>query len=59
MFDIGDHVRFKGAEGTIIFICDQSLSILINNEVPKQQQCRVVAHHTEWQYIEKISCDSK
>jgi hypothetical protein len=59
MFDIGDHVRFKGHEGTVIFMCDQSLSILLGDEFPKATQTRIVAHHTEWQHIEKISCDSK
>jgi hypothetical protein len=59
MFDIGDHVRFKGQEGTVIFMCDQSLSILLGDEFPKATQTRIVAHHTEWRHIEKISCDSK
>jgi hypothetical protein len=59
MFDIGDHVRYKGNEGTVIFICDQSLSILLGDALPKATQTRIVAHHTEWQHIEKLSCDSK
>jgi hypothetical protein len=51
MYAIGDHVQYRDMHGVIRFICDQSLSIMVNHPDHKSQECRVVVPLSEWKYI--------
>jgi hypothetical protein len=57
MFKEGDLVEYKTIKGTVIFVCELSLSILVGDEFPKRHQCRVVVYPYEWESIKKL-CDS-
>ena len=51
MYAIGDHVQYKHAHGIVRFICDQYLTIMVNNPDHKAQECRVIVFHRDWDDI--------
>ena len=52
MYAIGDHVQYKNIHGIVRFICDESLSILVNDPKHKALECRVVVPHCEWHLVQ-------
>lgn len=57
MIKEGDIVKYKDLTGKVIFKCEDSLSILVGDEFPRQHQTRVVVYYYEWKSIKKL-CDS-
>jgi hypothetical protein len=51
MYAIGDHVQYKHVHGPVRFICDQYLTIMVNNPDHKAQECRVIVFHRDWDDI--------
>lgn len=51
MYAIGDHVQYKNSHGIVKFICDQYLSIMVNNPDHKSKECRVIVFHNQWNDI--------
>jgi hypothetical protein len=51
MYSLGDHVQYKHVHGPIRFICDQYLSIMVNNPEHKSYECRVIVFHNQWNDI--------
>jgi len=58
MFNIGDLVEYKNNTGTVVFICEWSLSILLGDEFPKQNQTRLVVYSCDYKNVKKL-CDSQ
>lgn len=51
MYAIGDHVQYNNVHGTVKFICDQYLSIMVNNPENRAQECRVIVYYSDWKHI--------
>ena len=54
MFDIGDTVSYKNDTGKVIFSCEQSISILIGDVLPKATQTRLVVYNHSWDDVKLI-----
>jgi hypothetical protein len=50
----GDTVKYKNIEGVVAFICDYSLSILVNKGQSKVQDVRVVVYKSDFKKIVKL-----
>ena len=54
MFNVGDNVTYKNATGKVIFSCEQSISILIGDVIPKATQTRLVVYNHSWDDVKLI-----
>jgi len=59
VFKLGDIVEYKNNTGKIVFICEYSLSILVGNEFPRQNQSRLVVYCCEWDKVKLIQDSSE
>jgi len=50
----GTTVSFKSITGTIAFVSDQSISILVRKGKHKAQDVRVVVYHSDFNLIQPI-----
>ena len=54
MFEVGDTVSYKNDTGKVIFSCEQSISILIGDVLPKATQTRLVVYNHSWDDVKLI-----
>ena len=54
IFTEGTTVSYKHVTGVIAFVCEQSISILINKGSHRANEVRVVVHHSDFHLIEPL-----
>ena len=54
VFTEGTTVSYKHLTGVIAFVCEQSVSILINKATHRANEVRVVVHHSDFFLIEPL-----
>jgi hypothetical protein len=52
MYAIGDHVQYKNIHGPIRFICEDYMTVQVNNPKHKAYECRVVVPLCDWNKLE-------
>jgi len=53
-YAIGEYVQYKHVRGFIRFICDQCLTIMINQPDHKSKECRVVVWPSDYHRITRM-----
>lgn len=54
MFVEGSTVNYKHITGVIAFVCEQSVSILINKGSHRAHEVRVVVHYSDFHLIQPL-----
>ena len=54
MFVEGSTVNYKHITGVIAFVCEQSVSILINKGSHRSNEVRVVVHYSDFHLIQPL-----
>jgi hypothetical protein len=54
VFVEGTTVSYKHVTGVIAFVCEQSISILVNRGVSRAHEVRVVVHHSDFHLIQPL-----
>ena len=54
MFAEGITVSYKDITGVIVFVCEQSISILVNRGVSRAHEVRVVVYNSDFHLIQPL-----
>lgn len=54
MFAEGTTVTYKHVTGVIAFVCEQSISILVNRGVSRAHEVRVVVYNSDFHLIQPL-----